>query len=135
MRYRFCMACGGRARRVREEGRVRLRCRRCGWTFYGNPIPASGALIVRGEKVLLARRAAEPYQGTWDLPGGFVEAGGTPERGPARGVRGGRCVGGGAGPPPGFWRGGPGQLTSPYGVLGRRRSSRTTAYAPVGSSL
>src|SRR3989338_6715133 len=87
MRYRFCMACGGRLRRVREEGRVRLRCRRCGWAFYGHPLPASVALIVRGEKVLLARRAAEPYQGTWDLPGGFVEAGETPERGLAREIR------------------------------------------------
>jgi len=85
--YRFCMACGGRLRRVPQEGRVRLRCRRCGWTFYGNPIPATVALIVRGEKILLARRAAEPYQGTWDLPGGFVEAGETPERGLVREIR------------------------------------------------
>jgi len=87
MRYRFCMECGGRLRRVREEGRVRLICRRCGWIFYGNPIPAVVALIARGGKVLLARRAAAPYQGTWDLPGGFVEAGETPERGLRREIR------------------------------------------------
>ncbi|MBI2543731.1 MAG: NUDIX hydrolase [Candidatus Rokubacteria bacterium] len=79
-RYRFCMACGGRLARVRQEGRARLRCRRCGWIFYGNPIPAAVALVVRGGKVLLARRAAAPYRGTWDLPGGFLEAGETPER-------------------------------------------------------
>ena len=87
MTYRFCMACGGRLGRVREEGRARLRCRRCGWTFYGNPVPAAVALIVRGGKVLLARRAAAPYRGTWDLPGGFLEAGETPERGLAREIR------------------------------------------------
>jgi ADP-ribose pyrophosphatase YjhB (NUDIX family) len=87
MNYRFCMECGGRLRRVREEGLVRRRCRRCGWTFYGNPIPATIALIVRGGKVLLARRGAEPYRGTWDLPGGFVEAGETPERGLVREIR------------------------------------------------
>lgn len=87
MRYRFCMACGGRLRRVRQEGRPRLKCRRCGWTFYGNPIPAAVALVIRGGKVLLGRRAGEPYRGTWDLPGGFLEAGETPERGLAREIR------------------------------------------------
>ncbi len=87
MTYRFCMACGGRLSRVRQEGRVRLICRRCGWIFYGNPIPAAVALVVRGGKVLLARRAAEPYGGTWDLPGGFLEAGETPEQGLAREIK------------------------------------------------
>lgn len=87
MTYRYCMVCGGRLRRVRQERLVRLVCRRCGWIFYGNPIPAAVALIVRGGKVLLARRAAEPYAGTWDLPGGFLEAGETPERGLAREIR------------------------------------------------
>lgn len=87
MNYRYCMVCGGSLRRVRQEGLQRLRCRRCGWIFYGNPIPAAVALVVRGGKVLLGRRAAAPYRGTWDLPGGFLEAGETPERGLAREVR------------------------------------------------
>jgi ribosomal protein S27AE len=52
MTYRFCMACGGRLRRVRQEGRLRLSCGRCGWTFYGNPVPAAVALVVRNGKVL-----------------------------------------------------------------------------------
>src|SRR3989304_2434045 len=102
MRYRFCMACGGGVRGGPGEGggpppppRPRA-----GGPFSGNPIPASVALIVRGEKVLLARRAAEPYQGTWDLPGGFVEAGETPERGLARGGREGAGGGRRAGPLP-----------------------------------
>ncbi|MFQ5520837.1 MAG: NUDIX domain-containing protein [Candidatus Methylomirabilia bacterium] len=59
--------------------RRRLRCRRCGWTFYGNPVPAAVALIVKGRKILLGQRAAPPYAGTWDLPGGFLEGGETPE--------------------------------------------------------
>lgn len=42
---------------------------------------------MRGGKVLLGRRAAEPYRGTWDLPGGFLEAGETPERALARELR------------------------------------------------
>ena len=79
MTGRFCMACGGRLRAIREEGKRRLRCRRCGWTFYGNPIPAAVAVVVRGRKILLGRRAAPPHAGTWDLPGGFLEGGETPE--------------------------------------------------------
>lgn len=79
MASRFCMACGGGLGRVREEGRVRFRCRRCGWTFYGNPIPAALALVVRGRRILLGRRASAPYAGSWDLPGGFIERGETPE--------------------------------------------------------
>lgn len=85
--YRFCIACGGSLRAIREEGRQRLRCRRCGWTFYGNPIPAAVALVVRGRRVLLARRGAAPFRGTWDLPGGFVEGDETPEKALRRELR------------------------------------------------
>jgi 8-oxo-dGTP diphosphatase len=45
------------------------------------------ALITRGRSVLLARRAGEPYRGTWDLPGGFLEAGESPEEGLERELR------------------------------------------------
>ncbi|HBH02039.1 MAG TPA: NUDIX hydrolase [Candidatus Rokubacteria bacterium] len=79
MTARFCLACGGRLARVREDGRARRRCRRCGWTFYGNPVPAAVGVVVRGGRVLLARRARPPYVGTWDLPGGFLEAGELPQ--------------------------------------------------------
>jgi ADP-ribose pyrophosphatase YjhB (NUDIX family) len=76
---RFCMACGACLSAIREEGKRRLRCRRCGWTFYGNPIPAAVALVIKGRNILLSRRAAAPYKGTWDLPGGFMEGDEAPE--------------------------------------------------------
>ena len=76
---RFCLACGARLKAARVDGRRRLRCRRCGWIFYGNPIPAALAIIQRRGRVLLGRRARAPYAGTWDLPGGFLEAGERPD--------------------------------------------------------
>ena len=41
------------------------------------PILGVGALIFRGNKVLLAERAGQPMQGQWSLPGGVVEVGET----------------------------------------------------------
>jgi ADP-ribose pyrophosphatase YjhB (NUDIX family) len=70
---RFCLRCGRRLRSVSQDGRRRPRCPRCGWTFYANPAPAAVALLVERGRVLLARRARDPYAGTWDLPGGFLE--------------------------------------------------------------
>jgi mutator protein MutT len=86
-RARFCMICGAGLLTVRERGRRRRRCSRCGWTFYDNPVLATSAIVARGGKILLTRRAAAPYAGQWDLPGGFVEAGETPEEGLRREVR------------------------------------------------
>ena len=42
--------------------------------MYANPAPTACALLQddRG-RLLLGRRAHEPYQGRWDIPGGFLE--------------------------------------------------------------
>jgi ADP-ribose pyrophosphatase YjhB (NUDIX family) len=87
VRARFCLVCGGRLGAVREKGRLRRRCRRCGWTFYNNPVPACAALIVRRGCVLLVLRARPPHARTWDLPGGFLEGGEHPEAGLRRELR------------------------------------------------
>ena len=87
MSARFCLACGARLVTAVVDGRRRRRCPRCGWTFYANPVPATAALVVARGRVLLARRARPPYAGTWDLPGGFLEAGETPLAGVRRELR------------------------------------------------
>ena len=47
--------------------RLRLR-------VYANPAPAACALCVDDDgRILLTRRAWEPYAGMWDLPGGFLD--------------------------------------------------------------
>jgi len=83
---RFCLMCAA-PRTVPDHGRRRRRCPRCGWTFYDNPVLASGAVIRRRGRVLLARRARRPFAGLWDLPGGFIEAGETPEAALGRELR------------------------------------------------
>ncbi len=41
------------------------------------PLVGVGAVIFKGEKVLLVRRGQEPAKDTWSLPGGRVEVGET----------------------------------------------------------
>ena len=84
---RFCLRCGARLRDARDGDHVRRRCPRCGFTFYDNPALASCAVVRRRGQVLLARRANPPYAGLWDLPGGFLEAGVTPENALRRELR------------------------------------------------
>ena len=48
------------------------------------PIVGVGAVIVRGEQVLIVRRRYEPLAGRWSLPGGTLELGETLEAGLAR---------------------------------------------------
>ena len=67
--WRFCPRCGG----ALEGDLARLTCTACGYVLYANAAPAACALCLDGDgRILLTRRAWEPYAGMWDLPGGFL---------------------------------------------------------------
>ena len=50
-------------------------CPACGAEHWRNAKPCAGALVTDGGgRLLLVRRASEPWRGWWDIPGGFCEA-------------------------------------------------------------
>lgn len=52
---------------------VRLTCPACGSAYYANSAPTASALVVDADgRLLLGRRAIEPYHGMWDTIGGFL---------------------------------------------------------------
>lgn len=64
-----------------EDGFEREKCTKCGWVHYHNSRPTVSAVIAKNGKVLLCQRAAGPFKGKWDLPGGFIEERESPEEG------------------------------------------------------
>jgi ADP-ribose pyrophosphatase YjhB (NUDIX family) len=68
--WRYCPRCRAQLGHRRD----RVVCDACGFVQFANSAPAVAALVVDGEgRVLLARRAIEPYTGLWDTVGGFLD--------------------------------------------------------------
>ncbi|MBE7554651.1 MAG: NUDIX hydrolase [Anaerolineales bacterium] len=84
MKYSFCPKCGNRLGVQLIDQHERLTCSDCGFVFYQNSKPCAGVLVVDQNKLLLIRRAIEPFKGYWDIPGGFLEPGEHPEIGAVR---------------------------------------------------
>jgi 8-oxo-dGTP diphosphatase len=43
--------------------------------YPAHPVVGVGAVVVRGDRALIVRRAHEPRKGEWSLPGGLLELG------------------------------------------------------------
>jgi NAD+ diphosphatase len=76
--FRFCPRCGSEG--FEPESAKSLKCTKCGFRYFINPVAAVAALIFNtGGQLLLTRRRHNPAAGMLDLPGGFIDVGETAE--------------------------------------------------------
>jgi ADP-ribose pyrophosphatase YjhB (NUDIX family) len=81
--WTLCPRCGNQL--TSAPGRVA--CSACGFELYAHSAVTASALPEDEHgRVLLARRALEPWEGKWDCIGGFVEEGEHPVEGVRREV-------------------------------------------------
>ncbi len=85
--FRFCPRCGA-PRPAENVGQTPLTCPNCALAYYFNPTVAAACFIFDPQgRVLLIRRAKEPSQGKFGVPGGFIDFGESAEDGMRREVR------------------------------------------------
>lgn len=82
--FSFCPRCGVFLIREHLYGQLREVCPNCGWIHFIDPKVAAAVLVTEQERVLLVRRAGEPFRGLWTLPAGFVNSGEDPAEAAAR---------------------------------------------------
>jgi len=75
----YCQFCGEKnlKRNIKESA---FECLLCGRIMYLNSKPSVCAVIIQNQNVLLIRQSSSLVQ-TWDLPGGFLLYGESPEDG------------------------------------------------------
>lgn len=71
---KFCPKCGTAVLHQFRFGRERPICPACGFIYFADPKVAVAVLVRHNGRVLLVRRANEPFRGLWSLPAGFVDA-------------------------------------------------------------
>jgi ADP-ribose pyrophosphatase YjhB (NUDIX family) len=73
-RAQYCPVCAAPLSEALVDGRPRRRCSACTFVLYQNPASAAaGVILDRDHRVLLVRRAIEPFRGHWALPAGYQE--------------------------------------------------------------
>ena len=75
---KFCPECGAKTVKQVAANRERDVCLDCGFVQFAKAKIGVGALVFRGESVLLVERKLSPY-GLWTLPSGYQEEGETLE--------------------------------------------------------
>ncbi len=87
MARQFCLKCGNPLTSITLDGQIREMCLKCGWVYYPQWKVSAGCLIDKDNKLLLVRRATEPWLGCWYLPAGYVEIDETPDQAALRETR------------------------------------------------
>lgn len=84
--FKYCPHCGsGNFKAVSNK---EMRCGACGFDYFSNSAAAVAAIIHAPDgRIMLTRRAVEPWRGTLDLPGGFVDPDETAEEALQRELR------------------------------------------------
>lgn len=75
--YRYCPQC---RRPFEFDEEDQPHCAPCDITIYHDVVAGVSVIPIKDGKVLLARRALEPYKGKLDLIGGFMKPGETAEQ-------------------------------------------------------
>jgi 8-oxo-dGTP diphosphatase len=79
LEFRFCPLCSDQLLELADgPDRGRMGCRQGHFVHYDNPAVTTFAFVECNGRYIVLERGQEPYQGRWDLPGGFVEAGESP---------------------------------------------------------
>lgn len=85
-KFSYCPACGSKHFEIHNE-KSKI-CTNCSFCFYLNPSSAVAAFIVNDKnELLVCRRGKDPFKGTFDLPGGFVDKGETAEEALVREIK------------------------------------------------
>lgn len=72
MEFHFCPRCGAATIKREDGGRIRDTCPSCDWVHYADMALGVGAIIPRGDAVLLVQRGIPPV-GLWTVPSGWIE--------------------------------------------------------------
>ena len=84
--FRFCPRCATAMIDQVDSGRTRRGCPKCGFIFYGNPLPVVAAIVERNGQVVLVRNKGWPAK-IYGIVSGFLEAGESPQEGALREVK------------------------------------------------
>jgi 8-oxo-dGTP diphosphatase len=82
--YIYCPRCAALLAEEMRFGKVRPFCPNCSWIHFVDPKVAAAVLVEQERRVLLVRRANEPFRGLWTLPAGFINGGEDPGEAAAR---------------------------------------------------
>src|SRR3990172_7471651 len=82
--FNYCPRCGTAVTRKELYGKVRAVCPECEWIHFVDPKVAAAVFVEKDGRILLVRRAGDPFRGFWTLPAGFINGGEDPAEAAAR---------------------------------------------------